>query len=542
MATREPDVDSPEWRRARERAAHVRDIVGEGKVTKAAVTTLTARWGLSRATVWRRLRRFREDGSLRAFLDRPRGTQAGIPRLKQPVEDIIVDVARSWWKQTENATVAEILPTILAECAARKFAAPSRATVSRRLSRLRTDPSNFAGEVAIALRDKRRLVKSSYKIVEPLAVVQIDHTVADVFIVDPITRYCIGRPTLTIAIDVATRSVLGFCLSLEAPSVLLAALCLEHAVFPKNEWLTGIGLDVDWPEHGCMRALHCDNGKEFHSAAFRRGCDLNAVDIIYRPPATPRFGGHVERLIGTLMRRVRLLPGNSFSDLLKARPSQAEARAALTMSDLHGFLAEDIARYHTRKHRALGEPPRTAWTRAWGSKTPRVPPDRDRFRCEFLPLRRRVVGREGIELFNLKYSDEGLVTEVAAGIQRIVRFDPRDLSRIYLERKDEGPLPLRLRDCQLPALSLWEWNVIQRTKRRIPGARTSLSPSPVVSELSAPAMAAAPTALKANRRAARAAAWREVQAIAALPVPQVALASTLSSEDQSGTFAWEVLE
>jgi putative transposase len=537
----EPDIESPEWRVAREHAADVRELVGDGEVSKAILDTLVTRWGLSRATVWRRLQRYRQDGNLRAFLDRPRGVRPEVKRLPNTVEDIVSTAARGWWKQTENATIAEILPTVIDECAARQIPPPSRATVARRLARLRSDPSNFVGEAAATLRERTRLVKSSYTVTESLAVVQIDHTVADVFIIDPISRQCIGRPTLTVAIDVATRSVLGFCLSLEAPSALLVALCLEHAVFPKTDWLASIGVEAEWPQHGWMKALHSDNGKEFHSAAFRRGCDLNGIDTLYRPPATPRFGGHIERLIGTLMRRVRLLPGSSYSDLLKARPSGAEARAALTMADLRGFLTEDIARYHNAKHRALGMSPQRAWLQTWSQGSPRVPEDRDRFRCEFYPLRRRVVGREGIELFNLKYSDETLAPEVALGVQRVVRFDPRDLSRVYLERKDQVPLPVPLRDRKFPALSLWEWAALQGQQRELVGRGSLERIGPALSTPLVPSLPA-PTALRSHRRAARAAAWREVQALAALPAPDVALTSTLSSDDVSGTFAWEVLE
>jgi putative transposase len=265
---------------------------------------------------------------------------------------------------------------------------------------LRADPANFVGEAAGALRERRRLVKASYTVEQPLEVVQIDHTVADVFIIDPTSRQCIGRPTMTVAIDVATRSVLGMCLSLEAPSALLVALCLEHAVLPKDDWLASIGVQSNWPMHGQMRSLHCDNGREFHSAGFRRGCDLNGIDTIYRPPATPRFGGHVERLIGTLMRHVHLLPGSSYSDFLGRRPSRAESRAALTLADLRGFLVEDLARYHARTHRGLGTSPRAAWERAWSSGkstgVPRVPADPLRFRCDFLPVRRRIVNRRAI--------------------------------------------------------------------------------------------------------------------------------------------------
>lgn len=125
--------------------------------------------------------------------------------------------------------------------------------------------------------------------------------------------------------------------------------------------------------------------------------------------------------------------------------------------------------------------------KAWGERSPTVPADNNRFRCEFLPLRRRVVGREGIELFNLKYSDETLVPEVALGIQRIVRFDPRDPSHVYLERKDKSPPAVRLRDRQLPALSLWEWNAFQRQRGEFSGHGDleRLAPASTVASLSA---------------------------------------------------------
>jgi putative transposase len=50
----------------------------------------------------------------------------------------------------------------------------------------------------------------------PLERVQIDHTLVDVIMVDEGDRLPIGRPWLTLAIDVASRAVLGFLVSLEA--------------------------------------------------------------------------------------------------------------------------------------------------------------------------------------------------------------------------------------------------------------------------------------------------------------------------------------
>lgn len=535
------DLDSDIWKEARDRASDLRQVVGEDATEGARVAEIAKRWGVSRATVWRKIRSFREDAGVRGLLSQRRGPPKGTTKLPARVEELIAEVARRWWREcSENATIAEILPSILEECRARELPVPSRATVGRRLAALRRDPSNFSGSARRVLGARRRLIRGHYQIREPLSVVQMDHTVADVFVVDRETRESIGRPTLTVAIDVASRCVLGYCISLEAPSALLVALCLEHAVFPKEGWLRDLGLKLEWPMYGRPRALHSDNGREFHSAAFRRGCDLNAIDIIHRPPATPRFGGHIERLIGTLMRRVRLLPGSSYSDLLGQHASRAEQQARLTLADLQAFLATDIATYHSRTHRALGRSPRSAWEAAWqrreGSARIPVPCDRERFRCEFLPLQRRVVGREGIELFGLEYSSLELAAEVALGVSRVVRFDPRDLSRIYLERPDQTPLTVPLRDPPLVPLSWWEWRSTRRAMRR--GEPCTPGMAPAIPPTVTPAL----SARRQRRFKARQELWREVQRsvpIAAAPLP---LQPSLASPEADGRLAWEMLE
>ena len=93
------------------------------------------------------------------------------------------------------------------------------------------------------------------------------------------------------AIDVATRVIVGFYVSLEAPSSTSVALCLTQAVLPKESWLAQRGLDCSWPVWGLPRALHSDNGADFTAAALRRGCAMHGIELILRPLARPHFGG-----------------------------------------------------------------------------------------------------------------------------------------------------------------------------------------------------------------------------------------------------------
>jgi putative transposase len=143
--------------------------------------------------------------------------------------------------------------------------------------------------------------------------VQIDHTVIDLIVVDARDRQPIGRPYLTLAIDVFTRCVLGMVVTLEAPSAVSVGLCLAHVACDKRPWLEGLDVEMDWPMSGKPRLLYLDNAAEFKSEALRRGCEQHGIRLDYRPPGQPHYGGIVERIIGTAMQMIHdELPGTTF--------------------------------------------------------------------------------------------------------------------------------------------------------------------------------------------------------------------------------------
>jgi putative transposase len=163
----------------------------------------------------------------------------------------------------------------------------------------------------------------------PLDVLQMDHTPVDVIVVDSERRLPIGRPWLSLAIDVAARMVAGFHVSLWAPSALSVSLTLTHAVMSKTDWLADRELqNLDWPVAGLPRTIHVDNAKEFHSEALVRGCQEYGIQLDHRPPGRPQYGGHIERLIGTMMGAVHLLPGTTFSNVKEKGAYASEERAA----------------------------------------------------------------------------------------------------------------------------------------------------------------------------------------------------------------------
>jgi putative transposase len=110
-------------------------------------------------------------------------------------------------------------------------------------------------------------------------------------------------------------------------------LALSHAVQPKDSWLAGRELqNLEWPAVGLPRSIHVENAREFHSDVLVRRCQEYGIQLIHRPVGRPHFHGHIERLIGTRMGAVHLLPGTTFSNVDEKGAYESEKRALLNLS------------------------------------------------------------------------------------------------------------------------------------------------------------------------------------------------------------------
>ena len=83
-----------------------------------------------------------------------------------------------------------------------------------------------------------------------LDLVQMDHTRADVILVDSLHREELARPWLTLLIDIWTRTILGFYVSFGDPSIFRCGRAVANALLPKGPLLRKLGVDVDYPMYG----------------------------------------------------------------------------------------------------------------------------------------------------------------------------------------------------------------------------------------------------------------------------------------------------
>lgn len=386
------------------------------------------------------------------------------------VEGVIDTNIHSFYLRRERPTLQELLLRIHADCDAAHLPKPNWRTVRRRIDRIDARHLVTKREGSNAASTTFDPVLGEYHAEGPLDVVQIDHTVVDVIIVDEITRQPIERPILTLAIDVFSRVVTGFYLALDYPSVLRAGVCLAQSVFEKDAWLRERDISIPWPVAGLPRAIHVDNAAEFHSPGFVRTLQDFGVEIIYRPIATPRFGGHIERLIGTQMGAVHMLRGTTFSNVNARGDYPSEARAVMTLRELERWIAFQIlGKYHQQIHTSLKRPPIAVWTEGSMSLRPQMPKRRLDFLAGLLPYKWRNARRDGVHLFDIRYWSDTLIDLLGRHETKLqVRYDPRDLSCIYVKRPDGGIVEAHYKNLALEPISLWEH---QRARKRLGAQR-----------------------------------------------------------------------
>src|SRR5699024_1843489 len=257
------------------------------------------------------------------------------------------------------------------------------------------------------------------------------------------------------------RCVLGMVVTLEAPSAVSAGLCLAHVACDKRPYLENLGVAVEWPMSGKPRQLYLDNAAEFKSEALRRGCEQHGIQLRYRPPGRPHYGGIVERIIGTAMQMIHDLPGTTFSNPSQRGNYDSEGKAILTLRELERWLALAIGTYHGSVHETLHQPPAAVWDEATARSGNLVVVNHaTAFLVDFLPVIRRTLTRTGFVIDHIHYYADALKPWIARRdhLPRfLIRRDPRDISQIWvLEPDGERYLKIPYRTLSHPAITLWE--------------------------------------------------------------------------------------
>ena len=451
------------WERARRRAEIIGPLAQSEPVGHAAADAAAQALGLSRRQVYALIRRARQGaGLVTDFAPGQSSGGKGKGRLPESVERIIRELLQKRFLTKQKRSLAAFHREVTQACKAQKLRVPTRNTVAFRIASLEPLNTVRRREGQDASRELQGAGGVPPAVSEPLEQVQIDHTVIDLIVVDAHDRQPIGRPYLTLTIDVFTRCVLGMVVTLEAPSAVSVGLCLAHVACDKRPWLEGLDVEMDWPMSGKPRLLYLDNAAEFKSEALRRGCEQHGICLDYRPPGQPHYGGIVERIIGTAMRMIHDdLPGTTFSNPGQRGEYDADKMAALTLRELERWLTLAVGTYHGSVHNGLLQPPAARWAEAVARiGVPPVVTRPSAFLVDFLPVIRRTLTRTGFVIDHIHYYADALKPWIARRDRLpafLIRRDPRDISRVWvLEPEGQHYLEIPYRTLSHPAVTLWE--------------------------------------------------------------------------------------
>lgn len=451
------------WAQARHRTEIIGPLAALEVVGHEAADEAAQALGLSRRQVYVLIRRARQGTGLVTDLTPGRsGGGKGKGRLPEPVERIIRELLQKRFLTKQKRSLAAFHREVAQACKTQKLPVPARNTVAQRIAGLHPAKIARSRGGQDAARPLQGAGGIPPEVTMPLEQVQIDHTVIDLIVVDERDRQPIGRPYLTLAIDVFTHCVLGMVVTLEAPSAVSVGLCLAHAACDKRPWLEGLNVEMDWPMSGKPRLLYLDNAAEFKSEALRRGCEQHGIRLDYRPPGQPHYGGIVERIIGTAMQMIHdELPGTTFSNPGQRGEYDSEKMATLTLRELERWLALAVGTYHGSVHNGLLQPPAARWAEAVERVgVPAVVTRPTAFLVDFLPVIRRTLTRTGFVIDHIHYYADALKPWIARRERLpafLIRRDPRDISRIWvLEPEGQHYLEIHYRTLSHPAVTLWE--------------------------------------------------------------------------------------
>ena len=471
---------APEKRTRRAIAEYLSSAVGREGAEHGGQTA-------SRGSVERYLRAYEASGGdIRALAPPTVRGDAGKARLEAELEEVIQGVLAECRAAPAQRTVRAVYLMVVERVRVRNQGRPSEermglpgvSTIGRRVKAagttgvLRRRPGPGERRAAAGVRPGPRATR-------PLERVELDHTPLDLIVVDEEDRLPIGRPTVTLALDVYSGLPAGVHVGFEAAGYGAAMRCLLHAILPKEDTRARYGTTHPWLAYGLPETLVVDRAPHLVGGDLEDACGQLGFVLEPSPAGRPWFKGAIERQFRTHNTGlVHGLPGTTFSNVLARGEYDAEGMACIWLARfreiLHVYLL-DV--YGQEWNRGVEGVPAQRWAAAVaGGWTPALSHDAAEMRLLLGRSAVRTMQRAGIDHLCLRYQSadlDALRRALPAGTAVALKYDPEDLGAVHVQipaaqRDGEGAAWLRvpaLHQAYAGGLSLWKHRVIQGQAR-----------------------------------------------------------------------------
>ncbi|MBA1220839.1 transposase family protein [Pseudomonas fulva] len=238
---------------------------------------------------------------------------------------------------------------------------PSNSTIWRIIQQYDTYEKDLAQLGRHHAIKRQKFSRKSQQPIQVLERVECDTQVIDVMAVNN-RGAVIGRAWLTVLIDVRSRMIIGWDISINPP-------CIEKTLRALKNSLSSDGAAT-----GLASTYVMDNGSEFAGKKIGYIMHLLGSKVVYCEPYTPDQKPFVERWFKTHnIRFAHHLSGTTFSNPDERGDYDSEKNATYTIAELKEGFGKFIDIYHQDFHRTLNDSPLNTWNKLLD---PTFPPKR----------------------------------------------------------------------------------------------------------------------------------------------------------------------
>ncbi|HEX9468257.1 MAG TPA: hypothetical protein VF957_01815, partial [Bradyrhizobium sp.] len=355
------------------------------------------------------------------------------------------------------------------------MSAESYETVKKKFGKAQAD-AQFAGNV------------NPVQATRLLEVVMIDSTVADAWcVLDDESLLPLGRPTITIAIDLFTRMILAVIVTFEPPSLFTTMAALKRVNVHKRD------INARWPKilrhndgWGKPTMVVVDNELSQVGKSYQAACEDAKINVRWAPVKRPQFKAVVERAFLTIKQMLldRLPGGLPYKpELMRQLGIDPKDISTITLDKLTELINQAVNDvYHYTEHDTIGIPPALAWEKSKAKHKRPYIGDAEFLERAFGALRDGTLTTSGITFERMTFHDplitQTLLDDLAGTAPRRARrksplsslnprvrfkFNPANIDVIHVwnsKRKKYISLP-NLSAKATAGLSLWHWKILR---------------------------------------------------------------------------------
>ena len=466
------EINDSEYKEAKRRYEAILPLLEKNLSRKDSVE-YSKKIGIHFTTLYRWQERYKSTGTILGLISNKVGAKKGNTRLNNEIEILIKRIIDNYYLTIQKPSIQSVVDKVLAECKRMNIIAPHSNTIRNRIESITEyEKLKKQGNRGIA-RTKYEPAPNKFEADYPLQLIEIDHTPCDIILVDDEHRLPIGRPWITVAIDIYSRMIVGYYLSMNAPSVTSVGMCVSNTILPKDTLLAKFDVNSNWNVWGFPETIHVDNGADFRAEAVKKAGLAHGINIEFRPVGRANFGGHIERVIGTLMHEIHNLPGTTFSNIKQRGEYNSDANASMTFFEFEKWLVTFITKiYHKRVHNSLSLTPEQQWEEGlFGDENSigfiQKPSSNSTIILDFLPIYERTIQKNGVNIDGLNYYEHVLRTKInqtenGKKKQFIFKRDPRDIRYVWFyEESTKEYFKIPVANQNMPSMTAWEFDSIK---------------------------------------------------------------------------------